>query len=100
MFPDEFWVQLTQDEIFTCPFCTGSVQYREGQRTGQCMECMSLFHEYVGTLRFSTKGPPHFDMMKVWAEKGDLVIWIEKTEENRRVLSDVFLKPKDGDQRG
>jgi len=94
LFPDEFWVQLGLDKTFTCPFCKGTVPYRHEHTTGQCVECMSLFHEYAGTPRFFTSVEPRFDMIKVWAEKGELVVWFENTEENRKVLSEVYTKRK------
>jgi len=97
MFPDEFWVQVGSDETFTCPFCKGSVHYQEEKTTGQCMECMSSFHEYAGTPRFFTSVAPHFKMMKVWAEKGELVVWFENTEENRRILGEVQAKRSDNE---
>jgi len=95
MFPDEFWVEVTAEETFDCPFCTGRVDYKNAARTGYCNDCMSSFHEYVGTPRFHTELEPYFDMMKVWAEKGELVVWMERTEERRRVLGEVNLKPDD-----
>nr|WP_320010467.1 hypothetical protein [uncultured Desulfobulbus sp.] len=93
MFPDEFWVEVTAEDTFECPFCRGKVAYKEVARTGYCMDCMSAFHEYDGTPRFGTDLDPYFDMMKVWAEKGELVVWMEKTEERRRVLGEINLRP-------
>ena len=92
MFPDEFWVQLASNETFTCPFCTGTVSYNSAQDGGQCMECMSLFRRYAGIPRFFTDVEPRFEMIKVWAEKGELVVWIEQAEEKRRVLHEAFLR--------
>ena len=92
MFPDEFWVQVAPENTFSCPFCTATVHYENKQRTGKCLDCMSSFHEFTGTPHFYSALEPHFDMMKVWAEKGELVIWIEKSEEKRRVLSEAFLQ--------